>query len=150
MRVVIQRVKKATLNIDDAFYSGIKRGLLVLVGITRDDTLEDIKWLAAKISKLRIFDDDSGKMNLSVKDIGGEIMVVSQFTLFASTKKGNRPSYINSAPPDIAIPLYDEFVAKIKEESGLKVATGSFGAYMEIELINDGPVTISIDTKAKE
>ena len=150
MRTVIQRVTKANLYIDGSLYSSIRKGLLVLLGITHDDNDADIQWLSAKISKLRIFGDENGKMNLSVKDIQGEIMIVSQFTLFASTKKGNRPSYINSAPPEIAIPLYEGFVDQMKKDTGLKVVTGSFGAYMQIELVNDGPVTIVIDTKARE
>jgi len=144
MRAVVQRCKNAKLYIDNKIYSSIEKGLLVLLGITHDDQLSDIEWLSGKISRLRIFNDEEDKMNLSVRDIEGEIMVVSQFTLFASTKKGNRPSYINSASPDIAIPLYEKFVAQLKKDSELKIVTGKFGAYMEIDFINDGPVTIII------
>jgi D-tyrosyl-tRNA(Tyr) deacylase len=150
MRAVIQRVKKSELYIEGAIYSSINEGILILLGIGHDDDTEDIDWLSGKISRLRIFNDDEGKMNLSVQDIPGEIMVVSQFTLFASTKKGNRPSYIGSAPPEIAIPMYEAFIEKIKEVSGLPVKTGEFGADMSISLINDGPVTIIIDSKARE
>ena len=150
MRAVIQRVKKSELFIGGAIYSSINDGILILLGIGHDDDNDDINWLSGKISRLRIFSDDEGKMNLSVQDIPGEIMVVSQFTLFASTKKGNRPSYIASAPPEIAIPLYEAFIKKIKEDSGLTVRTGEFGADMSISLINDGPVTIFIDSKARE
>ena len=150
MRAIIQRCKNANLYIEGKIYSEIKTGLLVLLGITHDDTQSDIEWLSGKISRLRIFNDENDKMNLSVKDIEGEIMVVSQFTLYASTKKGNRPSYINSAPPDIAIPLYEKFIECLKKDSGLTVVTGKFGAFMEIDFINDGPVTIIIDTKNKE
>lgn len=150
MRVVIQRCKYAKLSIDEKEFSSIEKGLLVLLGIGESDGLDDISWLSGKISKLRIFSDVDGKMNHSVQDIGGEIMVVSQFTLLASTKKGNRPSYINSAKPDIAIPLYESFVERIKVDSGLKVVTGQFGADMKIELVNDGPVTIIIDSKNRE
>lgn len=150
MRTVIQRVTKANLYIEGKLHSAITKGLLILLGITHDDNNADIEWLTAKISKLRIFGDENGKMNLSVKDIRGEIMVVSQFTLFASTKKGNRPSYIKSANPEVAIPLYNGFIEHMKKETGLKVVSGVFGAYMQVELVNDGPVTITIDTKAKE
>ena len=150
MKAVVQRCKNAKLYIDNQVFSSIDKGLLVLLGITHDDQQPDIEWLSGKISRLRIFNDEDGKMNLSIQDIEGEIMVVSQFTLFASTKKGNRPSYINSAPPDIAIPLYEKFIDQIKKDSGLNIATGKFGAYMQIDFINDGPVTIIIDTKNKE
>jgi len=150
VRVVVQRCKKANLFINNKKYSSIGKGLLVLLGITHDDTLSDIDWLSSKISGLRIFNDKDGKMNLSVRDIQGEIMVVSQFTLYASTKKGKRPSYIKSAPPGVAIPLYEKFIESLKNISGLVVATGEFGAYMEIDFVNDGPVTIIIDSKNKE
>ncbi len=150
MRAVVQRCKNAKLYIDNKVFSSIDKGLLVLLGITHDDTQSDIEWLSGKISRLRIFNDDEGKMNLSVQDIEGEIMVVSQFTLFASTKKGNRPSYLNSAPPETAIPLYEKFIDQMKKDSGLNIATGKFGAYMQIDFINDGPVSIIIDSKNKE
>ncbi|MGE5355415.1 MAG: D-aminoacyl-tRNA deacylase [Deltaproteobacteria bacterium] len=150
MRAVIQRVKKSHLSINGNVFSSIKEGLLILLGIGHNDNTEDMEWLSGKISRLRIFSDNDGKMNLSVQDVNGEIMVVSQFTLFASTKKGNRPSYIDSAPPDIAIPLYNAFIEKIRQDSGLTVKTGEFGADMSISLINDGPVTIIIDSKSKE
>lgn len=150
MRAVIQRCKKSELFIENKLYSSIGKGLLVLLGVGNEDSMADSEWLAGKISRMRIFSDDEGKMNLSVQDIAGQIMVVSQFTLFASTKKGNRPSYIDSAAPEKAIPLYEDFVSRLKQESGLKVETGVFGADMSIDLINDGPVTIIIDSKAKE
>jgi D-aminoacyl-tRNA deacylase len=150
MRAVIQRCKKVELTINGTVYSSINEGLLVLLGIGHYDDEKDIEWLSGKISRLRIFGDDEDKMNKSVLDISGEIMVVSQFTLFASTRKGNRPSYIESAPPETAIPLYQSFIKKIKEDSGVKIATGEFGADMKISLVNDGPVTIIIDSKARE
>ena len=150
MRVVIQRVKKASVNIDGKKISEIEKGLLVLLGICNEDTLEDIDWLTKKIINLRIFDDENGVMNKSMLETDAEIMIVSQFTLFASCKKGNRPSYIKAAKPDIAIPLYEKFCTTTQEMTGKKVATGVFGADMKIELINDGPVTICIDTKNKE
>lgn len=150
MRAVIQRCKKSELFIENKLFSSIGKGLLVLLGVGNEDSMADNEWLAGKISRMRIFSDDEGKMNLSVQDIAGQIMVVSQFTLFASTKKGNRPSYIDSAAPEKAIPLYEDFVSRLKQESGVKVETGVFGADMSIDLINDGPVTIIIDSKAKE
>jgi len=150
MRAVIQRVRKASVHIDGKIKSQIPAGLLVLLGIEDSDTLEDVKWLAAKISKLRLFNDPNGKMNLSLLDTGGEILIVSQFTLHASTKKGNRPSYIRAAHPDTAIPLYEDFIAEMVKLSGKPVHTGKFGANMQVELINDGPVTLIIDTKNKE
>lgn len=150
MRAVVQRCSKADLWINGKIYSSIGKGLLVLLGIGNDDDDNDIEWLSGKISRLRIFNDTDGKMNLSVQDVAGEIMVVSQFTLLASTKKGNRPSYIDSAQPEIAIPIYDKFVERIREDSGLKTATGVFGAYMSVDFINEGPVTIIIDSKKKE
>lgn len=150
MRAVIQRVSEASVTIDHSVKSSIQSGLLILLGIEEADKQEDIDWLSSKIARLRIFNDENGVMNLSVIETGGEILVVSQFTLHASTKKGNRPSYIKAAKPDIAIPLYEQFVKQLKNESGLTVLTGEFGAMMEIKLINDGPVTIIIDTKLKE
>jgi D-tyrosyl-tRNA(Tyr) deacylase len=150
MRTVIQRVDSASVNIDGELYSSVGKGLLVLLGIEPGDDNRDIDWLAGKIVRLRIFDDENGVMNLSVKDIDGEILVVSQFTLHASTKKGNRPSYIKAAPPEIAIPLYEKFIEKLSEMSANTVKTGKFGAMMNIELVNNGPVTIFIDTKNKE
>jgi D-aminoacyl-tRNA deacylase len=144
MRVVIQRVKEAEVKVGDKIIGQIGRGLLVLLAIHRDDTEDKIENLAAKVLNLRIFSDKDQKMNLSVKNVGGEILVVSQFTLYGDTAKGNRPSFIESAKPDKAIPYYEKFVAKI-EASGLKTATGKFGAMMDVELVNDGPVTIIID-----
>lgn len=150
MRVVIQRVSKASVTIDGTVKSKIDKGLLILLGIENADTQEDIDWLAGKISRLRIFDDEDGVMNLSVTDIDGEIIVVSQFTLHANTRKGNRPSYIKAARPDFAIPMYEKFVEKLEQETGKKVQTGEFGAMMDVELVNNGPVTIIIDSKNKE
>jgi D-aminoacyl-tRNA deacylase len=150
MRVVIQRVSEASVTIDGLVKSKIGQGLLILVGIEEADTLEDIQWLSAKITNLRIFGDDAGLMNLSVLDIAGQILVVSQFTLQGSTKKGNRPSFIKAAKPDIAIPLYEKFVEELKIRSNLEVLTGTFGADMKVALLNDGPVTILIDSKNKE
>ncbi len=150
MRTVIQRVNYASVQIEGNIFSSISQGLLVLVGIEPNDNDEDIKWLAHKIVNLRIFADENGKMNLSVKDIGGDILIVSQFTLHASTKKGFRPSYTRAATPDIAIPLYEKFVMAVEKELGKKVPTGQFGAHMRISLENDGPVTIIIDSKNKE
>jgi D-tyrosyl-tRNA(Tyr) deacylase len=149
MRVVIQRVTEAAVSINEEINGKIDKGLLILVGIGQDDHLEDIQWLTQKISNLRIFSDDNGKMNLSILDIKGEILLVSQFTLYASTKKGNRPSFIQSAPPTIAIPLYEHFIKSL-EETGISVQTGQFGADMKVSLTNDGPVTIIIDSKNKE
>ena len=150
MRVVIQRVSKALVHINENLKSEINAGLLVLLGIEDEDTDEDIKWLSAKISKLRIFDDHDGVMNQSVTDIDGEVLCISQFTLHAKTKKGNRPSYIHAAKPEIAIPLYEKFMKQLSVDIGKQVETGEFGAEMKVELINDGPVTIIIDTKNKE
>ncbi len=150
MRAVIQRVSNASVIIDNKIYSQINHGLLVLIGIEDADTAEDIKWLSGKIANLRIFNDENGVMNISVKDIGGDILVVSQFTLHASTKKGNRPSYIKASKPEIAIPLYENFLERLKTELGKEIRTGIFGADMKVELLNDGPVTIIIDTKNKE
>jgi len=150
MRAVIQRVSKASVSISGVLRAGIDIGLLVLVGFENDDNQEDIDWLSATIANLRIFDDADGVMNLSIKDIGGEVLSVSQFTLHAKTKKGNRPSYIVAARPETAIPLYENFNHKLSQEIGSDVKTGEFGANMQVELINDGPVTILIDTKNKE
>ena len=150
MRVVIQRVKSAAVSIDDICKSKIDQGLLILLGIEDMDTDEDISWLCGKIIRLRIFNDADGIMNLSVTDIKGEVMVVSQFTLHASTKKGNRPSYIKAAKSEIAIPQYEKFIKRLSSELKKPVATGEFGADMQISLINDGPVTIIMDTKNKE
>ena len=150
MRAVIQRVNYASVQIEGNIFSSISQGLLVLVGIEHNDNDEDIKWLAHKIVNLRIFADSNDKMNLSVKDVGGDILIVSQFTLHASTKKGFRPSYTKAAPPNIAIPLYEKFIMAVEKELGKQVPTGQFGAHMQISLQNDGPVTIIIDTKNKE
>ena len=150
MRLLIQRVQKASVTIDGEVRSQIGRGLLVLVGIEEADTREDIEWLAGKLCRLRIFDDAEGVMNLDVKQIEGEVMVVSQFTLHASTKKGNRPSWFRAAPEAISKPLYEAFVERMGEALGRDVATGSFGADMQLELTNDGPVTIWIDSKNRE
>lgn len=150
MKTVTQRVQYATVRIDGQQTSGIGKGLLVLVGIEDRDTQEDIEWLAKKIANLRIFDDENGVMNRSVIEAGGEIMVVSQFTLQASTKKGNRPSYLRASKPEVAIPMYEAFCAEIALQLGKPVATGTFGADMKIELLNDGPVTILIDSQNKE
>lgn len=150
MKAVIQRVTQASVTIENEVVASISNGLLILIGIEDADAQEDIVWLTSKIANLRIFGDENGVMNLSVKDINGEIIVVSQFTLHASTKKGNRPSYIKAAKPDVAIPLYEQFVSQMGEETGKKVQTGQFGADMKVALVNDGPVTIIIDTKNKE
>ena len=150
MRVVIQRVSSASVQIDGSIYSSIGMGLLVLVGIEEADTREDISWLAGKIVQLRIFNDEKGVMNVDIKSAGGDVLVVSQFTLHAMTKKGNRPSYIRAARPETAIPMYEKFVQSVENELGKSVATGSFGADMKVSLVNDGPVTIIIDTKIRE
>ena len=150
MRAVIQRVSKASVTIDNKIYSQIENGLLVLVGIEDADTADDIEWLSGKIVNLRIFNDDNGVMNVSVKDINGDILAVSQFTLLASTKKGNRPSYIKASKPEFAIPMYEKFIQQLSNDLGKTVGTGVFGADMKVELLNDGPVTIVIDTKNKE
>ena len=150
MRVVLQRVEEASVEIGIKINGSIGKGFLILLGIEEEDKEEDIDWLIQKICKLRIFEDDAGKMNLSIQDIKGEILVVSQFTLFASTKKGNRPSFIKAAKPEIAVPLYDSFLSKIKKESGLKIDSGEFGADMKVSLCNDGSVTIWIDSKNRE
>ncbi len=150
MRTVIQRVLSANVTVDGTQVSAINNGLLLLLGIEDSDTEEDIAWLVNKVTNLRIFDDDSGVMNRSLLDVDGAAIVVSQFTLHAQTKKGNRPSYIKAAKPDTAIPLYKKFVSILEKTLGKKVGTGVFGADMKVELVNDGPVTITIDTKNKE
>lgn len=150
MRVLIQRASEASVKIEGEVHGEINRGLVVLLGIESEDTQEDIQWLVRKIIALRIFNDQDGKMNDSISDIGGEFLVISQFTLHASTKKGNRPSYIKAARPEIAIPLYEEFIQILRKESNLKVESGVFGADMKVQLINDGPVTIWIDSKNRE
>jgi D-tyrosyl-tRNA(Tyr) deacylase len=150
MRAVIQRVTRAYVTIDSTIKSSIEQGLLVLLGIEEEDTQEDIDWLSGKISRLRIFDDAEGVMNLSVDEAAGNVLVISQFTLHASTRKGNRPSYIRAAKPNIAVPLYNMFLQQMQQQIKGKVLSGEFGANMQITLVNDGPVTIIIDTKNKE
>ena len=150
MRVVIQKVTQASVSIENQIMGSIDKGLLVLVGIEDGDTNEDIAWLSSKIVNLRVFDDDNGVMNLSVKEVDGEVLIVSQFTLHASTKKGNRPSYIKAARPEVAIPIYEAFIKQVESLLGKRVPTGQFGAMMQVSLCNDGPVTILIDTKNKE
>lgn len=150
MKVVVQRVKEAFVEIDGKVHSKVGSGLLIFLGIVDEDTSEDIHWLCNKICNLRIFNDENEVMNHSVKEIKGDLLVVSQFTLHASTKKGNRPSYIKAAKPDFAIPVYNEFVKELEAQSGKKVQTGEFGADMKVSLLNDGPVTIIIDSKIKE
>ena len=150
MKAVIQRVTQASVNIEANVVAEIQKGLLVLVGIEEADNQEDIQWLVSKIANLRIFEDENQVMNLSVKDCEGEVLIVSQFTLHASTKKGNRPSYIKAAKPEMAIPVYENFITQMELEIGKKVQTGQFGADMKVALLNDGPVTIVIDTKNKE
>lgn len=150
MRLLIQRVSRASVEIQGEIYSQIEKGLLVLVGIEEADTQEDIDWLTGKLLRLRIFDDEQGVMNLDVGQIGGQIMIVSQFTLHASTKKGNRPSYFRAAPEAISRPMYERFIQAVEQASGQKVATGVFGADMKVGLVNDGPVTIWIDSRNRE
>ncbi len=150
MRTVIQRVSHASVTINGTVKSAIGGGLLVLVGVEDADTEEDIQWLCKKIVGLRVFDDENGVMNKNIVDAGGDILVISQFTLFASTKKGNRPSYIRAAKPDVSIPLYEQFCNELSIALGKPVGTGEFGADMKVELLNDGPVTICMDTKNKE
>lgn len=150
MRTVIQRTSKASVTIDGLCKSQIGKGLLVLIGVEESDTDEDISWLTKKIVNLRIFDDENGVMNKSVIDVNGEILVISQFTLFASTKKGNRPSYIRAGKHEVTVPLYEKFCQTLTQALGKEIGTGEFGAEMKVELINDGPVTICIDTKNKE
>ncbi len=150
MRVVIQRVSRASVSIAGSVKSEIAKGILILLGIEEADTEVDAEWLSSKICRLRIFDDEDGVMNLSIKDVDGEILSISQFTLHAKTKKGNRPSYIKAAKPDVSMPLYNRFNQLLESELGKAVATGEFGADMQVDLVNDGPVTIIIDTKNKE
>jgi D-tyrosyl-tRNA(Tyr) deacylase len=150
MRAVIQRVAEAKVSIDGVVKGAIQNGLAVLLAIEEADTVEDIEWLSGKIVRLRVFDDEDGVMNRSVQDVQGRILLVSQFTLFASTKKGNRPSYSRAARPEIAVPLYQQFIARLTQDFGKLVETGDFGAEMRVSLINDGPVTIIVDSKARE
>jgi D-tyrosyl-tRNA(Tyr) deacylase len=150
MRAVIQRVSEARVTIGGTVKAAIGRGLLVLLGVEENDTDEDVAWLSGKIVRLRIFDDAEGRMNCSVLDVGGEILVVSQFTLFASTRKGHRPSWSRAARPELAVPLYETFVARVAQELGRPVHTGEFGAHMAVSLTNDGPVTILMDTRLRE
>ena len=150
MRVIIQRVKKASVEIESRIHSEIVKGILLLAGFEETDTIEDLEWMSKKILQLRVFPDSEGVMNRSVQDVNGDLLVVSQFTLHASTKKGNRPSYIRAARPETAIPLYEEFIEMLEASLGKPVQSGVFGAMMDVALINDGPVTIFIDTKNKE
>jgi len=150
MRVVVQRVSNASVSVDGKVISAIGNGMLVFAGFEHNDTAEDLDWMSGKITNLRIFADEYGVMNLSVKETNGEILLISQFTLHAATKKGNRPSYIRAAPPEISIPLYHLFIDKVTEQLGKSVKAGIFGADMKVELLNDGPVTIIIDTRNKE
>jgi len=150
MRVVVQRVSEASVKVDGNLVSSISKGLLILLGIENNDTVDDIDWLIKKISNLRIFSDENEKMNYSVRDVKGDVIVVSQFTLYAKTKKGNRPSYINAARPEVAIPLYEKFIDELSIESGSNIYGGKFGADMKVSIINDGPVTIILDSKNKD
>jgi D-aminoacyl-tRNA deacylase len=150
MKTVIQRVAEASVTVDNKIVAEIQKGLLVLVGVEDADNQEDIEWLAAKIANIRIFNDENDVMNLSIKDVNGDVIVVSQFTLHAATKKGNRPSYIKASKPEIAIPLYENFVRQLEKLLGKKVQTGIFGTDMKVSLLNDGPVTIMIDSKKRE
>ena len=150
MRIVIQRVQHASVSINGEIHSRIGAGFLILLGVCEDDTSEDVEWLVRKVLALRVFDDEQGVMNRSIMDVGGESLVVSQFTLFASYKKGNRPSWLRAARHEISVPLYEEFCRKMSDGMGKKVGTGVFGADMKVELVNDGPVTICMDTKNKE
>ena len=150
MRIVIQKVSRASVAVEKKTVATIGKGLLVLMGIEDADTDDDIDWLVKKMVQLRIFDDENGVMNLSVQDVDGDILIVSQFTLHASTKKGNRPSYIRASKPEFAVPMYEKFILKTEENQGKKVGTGIFGAMMEVSLVNDGPVTIIIDSKQKD
>lgn len=150
MRIVIQRVSEASVTVDGTVTGAIEQGLLVLMGVEDTDTAEDIQWLSNKIVNLRIFNDENGVMNLAIKDTGGDILLVSQFTLHASTKKGNRPSYIKASKPDIAIPMYEKMIQQLEADLGRKIQAGVFGADMKVRLLNDGPVTIVIDSKNKE
>lgn len=150
MRIVIQRVSEASVKVEGRILSAINQGMLILAGIEDADTDEDINWLTNKIVQLRIFDNENGVMNLSVKEVAGDIIIVSQFTLHASTKKGNRPSYIRASKPDFAIPMYNKFINSVEVALGKKVGSGQFGAMMEVSLVNDGPVTIIIDSKQRD
>ncbi len=150
MRAVIQRVTQASVEINNNIKGKINLGLLVLLGIEKSDTNEDVEWLSGKIVRLRIFDDDKGVMNFPITEVGGDILLISQFTLHAKTKKGNRPSYIHAAKPEIAVPLYNKFIKQLEFDLGKPIQTGIFGAYMKVAMVNDGPVTIFIDTKNKE
>lgn len=150
MRAVIQRVSSANVSINGHVRGAIARGLLILLAVEDADTADDIEWLSGKVVRLRIFDDEQGVMNRSVQEVGGEILLISQFTLFASTRKGNRPSYIRSSKPEIAVPLYEQFLARLTQEFGKPIQTGEFGAMMLVTLTNDGPVTIIIDSKTRE
>ena len=150
MRIVIQKVKEASVTVEGEKISSIEKGLLILVGIENSDTESDIEYLVKKATQLRIFDDENGVMNRSVKDVNGDVIIVSQFTLQANTKKGNRPSYIRAAKPDFSVPMYEKFIAVTEQAMGKKVGTGKFGAMMDVALINDGPVTIIIDSKQKD
>lgn len=150
MRAVLQRVSRASVTVDGAVTGAIEQGILVLLGVGAEDSDDDIAWLVPKIAKLRIFPDDEGRMNRSVTDIGGQCLVISQFTLFASTKKGTRPSFTKAGPPDHAVPLYERFVAALAAATGRDVPTGVFAAHMDVELVNDGPVTICIDSRDRE
>jgi D-tyrosyl-tRNA(Tyr) deacylase len=150
MRIVIQKVSKASVTVEGQLVSSIGKGLLVLLGVEDADTDDDIDWLVKKMVQLRVFSDESGVMNLSVQDVSGDILVVSQFTLHASTKKGNRPSYIRASKPEFAVPMYEKFIQKSEEVFGKRIGTGIFGATMDVSLVNDGPVTIIIDSKQKD
>ena len=150
MRIVIQRVSHASVTIEGNVKSAIKKGYLILLGVCEEDTSEDVEWLVRKVIGLRVFEDENGVMNRSIMDVNGEILVISQFTLFASYKKGNRPSWLRAAKHEVSIPLYNEFCSKLSEALGKEVGTGEFGADMKVELLNDGPVTICMDTKNKE
>ena len=150
MRVVIQRVSEASVTVDGQVVGAIQEGLMVLLGIHNEDTEEDIQWTANKLVQLRIFDDADGVMNLSIQEIGGSILLISQFTLYAATKKGNRPSYITAAKPEIAVPIYEQMILQLSKDLGKPIATGQFGADMKVSILNNGPVTIIIDSKNKE
>ncbi|MDP6892183.1 MAG: D-aminoacyl-tRNA deacylase [Verrucomicrobiota bacterium] len=150
MRAVIQRVKKASVIINKETKGEISKGYLILLGIEKNDTIDDIKWLCSKISRIRLFTDDNGRINKSISEVHGNVLLISQFTLYASTKKGNRPSFTKAAEPNIAIPLYEEFINNLQTALGKPIETGEFGTHMEVALINDGPVTLTIDSKNKE
>ena len=150
MRIVIQRVSRASVTIEGTVKSAIEKGYLILIGVCEEDTMENVEWLVRKVVGLRVFDDENGVMNKSIMDVDGNVLVISQFTLFASYKKGNRPSWLRAAKHEISVPLYESFCNKLSEALGKPVDTGEFGAYMKVELINDGPVTICMDTKNKE